>query len=201
MSNDLFLNNTFYIVKLAMPNGASLQSSGTFVAQDNAPYGSAFLSPYNSSSHTHRWSWQFFPSPSNDSQYVIRSADSYGSAPSWLNAVQQWRFGSSTCEDYCSQTTAAITNITDASSFWSIIPSGNGQTYYLSNAANGSDWYLSVDSTGPNAGSWLNMNNAGSNRTWMSFELSSVGQINNPMFSTVSIVTRANSQSITDSLP
>lgn len=154
-------------------------------------YGSAFVSAYNVSDHTHAWYWQFFPSPTNSSQYILRPGTS--NPLSWLSAVQRSDLGDQ-CTN-CSPSVPAITNHTDFSSYWAVTPSGDGYTSYMSNDENGSDWYIAVnssnagDSSGSAPPSALNMGNASyPDKLSMQFQFSSVNLINDNAFSTVCLL-------------
>lgn len=185
MANPMFDINTWYTIQWAIDGGTYLQSSGLFFAwYQGVGYGSASLSPYNPLDDNNPFGWQFFPSPTNSSQYILRPGNAH--PPAWLNAVEELVFGDETCTDDCSSSTLAITNVTDQSSYWTVIPSGDGQTSYLANSGNGTGWYMTVDTSGNDPASSLNMGtSANRNRSLMQFEFSSIRNVDDPAFSTV----------------
>lgn len=187
MSNPLFDQNAWYSIK--WPLGTYLTSADQLYAHyDGFDYGSAFLSPINQSDPIHPHTWQLFPSSENASQYIIRPQST--ASPALLSAYQEKVYDENACNDQCSTTTIGVTDKPDAATVWTVHPAENSYCF-LSNNANGSDWYIAVDVDGGGPGSWLNLASSGGNKSNMSFEFSKVKPIDNTAFSTVNAMERS----------
>ena len=183
-----FDNNTWY--QINWKYGNSLTHSPLYVQFEEYAYGSAYLSPYD-------WMrWQFIPYPQNNSQYSLRPGEL--GAGGCFAAAQKGLVDAS-CQNDCSETGPFVTNRVDASSYWTITAWDDG-SYAFSNSANGTNWLLSVDNSGPGSGSWLNMAKSSSNQSLAAWDVSSVGPINNIAYSTVSDCGISNQELANDSI-
>ena len=164
-------------------SGNSLQTSGNYFFGPTKSYGSAFISPYNAS-QSDVYNFQFYPSPDNASEYIIRPSNARNPTV-WLAAAQKSVWGD--CGDDCSGTGLGVTNKTGDNAVWTVTPSGDGQTSFLSNRANGTEWRMSVDTTGNAPGSYLNLASVqGGNSSQARWQFVSAAKINDMTFSTVS---------------
>ncbi|KAL9092075.1 MAG: hypothetical protein Q9159_001074 [Coniocarpon cinnabarinum] len=179
----LFDKNVWYNIRFNASDGNALKSSGNYFFATGGPYGSAYTSPYNDSEPDASFNWQFFPSPQNSSQFILRPANAKPNV--WLASLQQSIFGN--CGDECSSTGVGVTNVTGLNAVWTVQPSGDGISSYLSNEDNGTNWRLALDTSGKAPGSYLNMGEAGAgNIGQMHWQFRSAAKINDRSFSTVS---------------
>ena len=189
--SSFFSNNIWYSIgwqdgkdsiNTMQGSGAGLQT-----AASGYSYGAAFLSPTDSGppNQSDGKQWQFFPNPANQSQYLIR-LKAQPVVDSFL-AVRFEGLFPDACGGHCTQTGITVSNHTDDSVVWNILPSGDGQTSFLSPVSNGTAWLIRVDdgTGGGVSGSYMNLGPVSTNTSQTKFIFSSVSAINDKTYSTV----------------
>jgi hypothetical protein len=154
------------------------RESGDVQSMDGTPLfnaglnGTVFFHITNTNSTEQQW--QIFPY--NSSYYVLRTHASGENG--YLGAAY------SVNETTPGQTVPVLRNVSvsDSSMLWSIQPFNDG-TFFMTNAANGSDWHLNVKSNSLMAMS----SNLTAPQAGQHFEFTKLKEINNPKFSSISV--------------